>query len=199
MGDSAMSSFFRSRARRRASTASRIVSRETVRLGALSVLCSALLAGCSGHAAGTSSMDTKSSAAAVAEEPDAAPVEPVPQVAQDAGALARGDGTGEYLGVIERTGLNAIVEQGLGRLLGRLQLSPTMEGKRFRGFRVAALDPQWSASGVLTGDVITRLNGQPIERPEQALAAFDSLRVASEVAVEIVRDGKPMWLRYRVE
>jgi S1-C subfamily serine protease len=61
------------------------------------------------------------------------------------------------------------------------------------------LDPSWRDSGVQQGDVITRLNGQPIERPEQAMVAFDSLRVASEVAVEIVRDGQPMRLRYRVE
>lgn len=112
--------------------------------------------------------------------------------------LARND-DGAYLGVIDRAGLNAIVEQGLGRMLGRLQLSPVLDGKRFQGFRVAALDPQWDGSGVQTGDVITRLNGAPIERPEQAMTAFDSLRVASEVAVEIVRDGKPMALRYRVE
>jgi hypothetical protein len=135
-------------------------------------------------------------AGAPAESPTPGPGLPV----ADAGAaVLRSDGEGEYLGVIDRAGLTAIVEQGLGRLLGRLQLSPELEGKRFRGFRVAALDPQWSGSGVLTGDIITRLNGQPIERPEQAMVAFDSLRVASEVAVEIVRDGKPLRLRYRVE
>jgi len=159
------------------------------------LVCSAVLGSCSTHVAGGPSRV----AATPAEEPVApAEISLEPATAQGAGALSRAEGA-DYLGVVDRAGLTAIVEQGLGRMLGRLQLRPTLEGNRFRGFRVAGLDAQWSTSGVRTGDIITRLNGQPIERPEQAMVAFDSLRVASEIAVEIVRDSKPMRLRYRVE
>jgi S1-C subfamily serine protease len=158
------------------------------------LLGNSLLFGCAAHA--TTAPEPVAPHASAEPEPPV-PIEAAPPTAQS--SLSRADASGEYLGVIDRAGLTAIVTKGLGHMLARLQLSPELDGKQFRGFRVASLDPQWSASGVQTGDVITRLNGQPIERPEQAMVAFDSLRVASEVAVDIVRDGKPLRLRYRIE
>jgi type II secretory pathway component PulC len=113
-------------------------------------------------------------------------------------SLAPIDGDG-YLGVIEREGLVALVDQGLGRFLQHVQLEPAVANGKFGGFRVASLDPAWKGAGIESGDVITRLNGQPIERPEQAMAAFESLRTASEVKVEFTRAGTPANLRFRIE
>jgi hypothetical protein len=104
-----------------------------------------------------------------------------------------------YLGVIERQGLVAILDQGLGRFLQHVRLEPALTGGKFDGFRLAALDPAWQGAGLESGDLITRLNGQPIERPEQAMAAFESLRTASEVRVDFTRAGKPSSVRYRIE
>jgi type II secretory pathway component PulC len=104
-----------------------------------------------------------------------------------------------YLGVIEREGLVALVDQGLGRFLQHLRLEPAMRDGKFGGFRLAALDPAWRGAGLESGDLIMRLNGQPIERPEQALAAFESLRTASEIRVDFTRDGVPSSVRYRIE
>ena len=77
-------------------------------------------------------------------------------------------------------------------------LEVLVKGK-FQGFRVNQIDPAWAASGVAVNDVLRRLNGAPIERPEQALAAFESLRVASELALELSREGQIVSLRYRIE
>ncbi|HEX6242060.1 MAG TPA: PDZ domain-containing protein [Polyangiales bacterium] len=95
--------------------------------------------------------------------------------------------------------MRAIVDQGLGRVLARLKLSPLLVKGKFQGFVVNQIDPAWAASGVTVNDVVLRLNGSPIERPEQAMAAFESLRVASELALELVRDGQRITLRYRIE
>jgi hypothetical protein len=38
---------------------------------------------------------------------------------------------------------------------------------------------------------VTSVNGFPIERPEQAQTAFDSLEVASELRVSLERAGQP--------
>ncbi|MFT3927331.1 MAG: hypothetical protein QM778_32655 [Myxococcales bacterium] len=111
-------------------------------------------------------------------------------------ASVEGDG---YLGVIERQGLVALVDQGLGRFLQHVRLEPALNNGKFGGFRVAALDPAWKGAGIESGDVITRLNGQPIERPEQAMAAFESLRTASELRVDFTRGGAPGNLRLRIE
>jgi hypothetical protein len=109
------------------------------------------------------------------------------------------DKNSPYIGVIDREGLQAIVDQGLGRLLARLKVSPVLQRGHFQGFRVTALDPAWNGGGVQIDDVIQHLNGLPIERPEQAQAAFESLREASEISVDLVREGKPRKLRYSVE
>jgi hypothetical protein len=144
--------------------------------------------------------------------PASAALAPVaPTLAEDAGAeddasvppekTLRPELAGDpgYLGVLERKGLLVILDQGLGRVLARLKLSPAMQGGRFEGFRVSAIDPAWSGANLQLDDVLLRLNGQPIERPEQAQLAFESLRVASEVALELKRAGEKMTLRYRIE
>lgn len=114
-------------------------------------------------------------------------------------ATVTNDKNSPYVGVIDREGLHAIIDQGLGRLLGRLKISPVLQRGKFEGFRVTGLDPVWSGAGMLLEDVIVRLNGQPIERPEQAQVAFESLRVASEISLDLTREGKPKKLRYRIE
>lgn len=154
--------------------------------------------------------------AACASTPAPAPVSPAPAAneteptsASEAAEAEQGGneaprtlttgGQPDYLGAIDRAGLRAIIDQGLGRVLARLQLSPVLVKGKFQGFRVNQIDSAWAASGVAVNDVVLRLNGAPIERPEQALAAFESLRVASELALELSRDGQTMALRYRIE
>jgi hypothetical protein len=134
--------------------------------------------------------------AVVAKLPDERP--PLPPVDSPRVSVAA-TGDEAYLGTIEREGLVAIVDQGLGRFLQHVRLEPALANGKFGGFRVAGLDPAWRGAGLESGDVITRLNGQPIERPEQALVAFESLRTASEVKVDFLRAGVPSNVRYRVE
>lgn len=109
------------------------------------------------------------------------------------------DGEAPYVGVLDREGLVAIIDRGLGQVLARVKLRPVMKKGRFKGFRVESVTAAWHACGVRVDDVLVSLNGLPIERPEQALAAFESLRVASEVSLQVLRAGAPMALRYRIE
>ena len=136
------------------------------------------------------------------EQVDAGTPEDTAQV-EDAGAKTLRPelavAVGGYLGVLDRQGLKAVIDQGLGRLFGKLKLSASMRAGRFEGFRVTDIDPAWEGAGLVVGDVLQRVNGQPIERPEQAQVAFDSLRVASEVAVQLLRNDQKLTLRYRVE
>jgi hypothetical protein len=126
---------------------------------------------------------------------------PVPEGSAPVGDPAAGDNLGRdpYSGVINRAGLVNIVEQGLGRFLSRLRLAPVVAQGKFVGFGVTGIDPTWGDVGLRPGDVILRVNGQPIERPEQALSVFEALRVASEIAVDLTRDGVPATLRFRVD
>ena len=103
---------------------------------------------------------------------------------------------------LARSAVRAVVDQGLGYFLQRVELDdhPVMAGGKFHGFRIASLrDPNfWAGVDLKPGDVVTGVNGFPIERPEQAQTAFESLEVASELKVAYDRDGQPHELVYAI-
>jgi len=127
------------------------------------------------------------------------PSDAAPSAPAQTRALATSGADPAYLGVIDRAGLVAIIDRGLGHVLARFKLSAATTQGKFQGFRVDAIDPAWASAGIAVNDVLLRLNGQPIERTEQAMVAFESLRVASELALEVARAEQKLTLRYRIE
>jgi type II secretory pathway component PulC len=94
------------------------------------------------------------------------------------------------------------VAQGLGAFLQHVELDdkPVFVEGRFRGFRIKVLRDAafWSGVDLKPGDVVTSVNGLPIERPEQALRAFESLQSSSELRVSYERAGEPRELLYPI-
>src|SRR5262245_48803913 len=118
--------------------------------------------------------------------------EPPPRAAVFTPAPAQPD-EGEGPPVIARDQLDAVLAAGLGRFLQGVETEPGLEDGRFAGFRLVSLypdDPRLGGSDHHAGDVLTRVNGHSIERPEQAMRGWDELRVASELAIEYRRDGE---------
>jgi type II secretory pathway component PulC len=103
-------------------------------------------------------------------------------------------------GVIVRADLDAILDQGPGAFLARLEVEPVMEGEAFVAFQVAALHDPAMFDGVdlMPGDRLVSINGQTIERPEHAMTVWSSLRVASELTVVVLRGGQPHELRFAI-
>jgi type II secretory pathway component PulC len=103
---------------------------------------------------------------------------------------------------LKRSAVHGVVSQGLGVFLQHVELDdqPVRVDGKFHGFRVAVLRDAkfWNGVDLKPGDVITGVNGFPIERPEQAQTAFDSLEVASELRVSYERDGKPREIVYPI-
>ena len=103
---------------------------------------------------------------------------------------------------LARSAVKAVVDQGLGSFLQRVDIDdqPVMAGGKFHGFRIANLRDTnfWAGVDLKPGDVVTAVNGFPIEHPEQAQTAFESLQVASELKVAYDRDGKPRELVYAI-
>lgn len=125
---------------------------------------------------------------APAEEPvaEAAPSPPPPPATQ---------------GQIARASLLPVLEGGLGRFLQGVETEPMLERGRFVGFRLVTLYPEderFTSIDLRPGDVVTRVNGQPIERPEQAIQVWNGLRVASELMIEYLREGQPRELRFEI-
>ena len=99
-------------------------------------------------------------------------------------------------GPLTRALLRRTVSEGIGAFLAGVDLSPMLVRGRFAGFRIdrARGLRRWNAAGLdlRAGDVVTRVNGAAIERPEQAQAAFQALAEAPEIVVEVLREGAPV-------
>ncbi len=128
------------------------------------------------------------------------PVPPAPKPAS--GTMPTAAGSRTRPNVIARSAVRAVVAQGLGAFLRRVEVDdqPVFVGGKFHGFRIALLrDAEfWNGVDLRPGDVVTRINGLPIERPEQAQIAFESLPSARELRVSYDRDGKPREIVYPI-
>jgi type II secretory pathway component PulC len=104
-------------------------------------------------------------------------------------------------GVLRRSAINQALNASLGRWLAGVEVEAAVQKGRFRGWTVRSLhsgDPCYRDVDVRTGDVVVRVNGKSIERPEQANEVFQSLRTAPALEVELVRAGAPVKLTFPI-
>lgn len=104
-------------------------------------------------------------------------------------------------GVIARAELLPVLDEGLGRFLQNVQTEPSFHKGAFVGFRIVSLfpgEPAFASLDLRPGDTVTRINGKPIERPEQAIAVWEELRTASDLVVDYRRDGEAHALRFAI-
>jgi hypothetical protein len=98
-------------------------------------------------------------------------------------------------GVLRRSAVSRTVDAGLGQwLAGGVDVDRRLAGGRFQGWAVRSLypgDPCYRELDVRVGDVVVRVNGKSIERPEQASEVFSSLRTAPALVVDLLREGQP--------
>jgi len=102
-------------------------------------------------------------------------------------------------GTIDRAELDAVLAEGFGRFLQRVTTEPHLDGGRFVGFRLTELRTElFEGVDLQPGDTLLSVNGLPIERPEEALVAWNALRVASELTIEVLREGERRQLRFAI-
>jgi type II secretory pathway component PulC len=135
-------------------------------------------------------------AAPAAATPTSAAPRAEPKVAATPGALPTPANS------IRRSQMQPVLQAGPGAFLQRVTLDEqaVFQAGRFHGFRVQRLNDATFFQGVdlKAGDVVTHINGFPIEHPEEALEAFKSLEVSSELRVEYEREGVPRELRFAI-
>ncbi len=93
------------------------------------------------------------------------------------GHLARGD--------VER-----VLRQGPPWLLRRVVPEEVIREGKFIGWRMLSLPEDWKVD-LKNGDIVTKVNGLSIERPDDLWAAWMQMQSAVELRVSIERDGKP--------
>jgi type II secretory pathway component PulC len=101
---------------------------------------------------------------------------------------------------LRRGDVVSVIDSGFGNFLQRVQVEPSLADGRFRGWAIVDLRPStfWSAVDLKPGDVVTSVNGLPIERETDAWDAFESLRTAPELRVAYDRNGAARTLAYRI-
>ena len=90
-------------------------------------------------------------------------------------------------------------DRGLGDFRA-LDDSVALEMATGGGFRVADLRAGsfLERMGLRRGDVIRSVDGRALRSVEDASAAYNWVRVTDHFAVDLVRDGRPMTLRFQI-
>jgi type II secretory pathway component PulC len=105
-------------------------------------------------------------------------------------------------GVIARAELTPFLDRGPGAFLQHLDVTPRFSGGRFQGWRLASFfpgDERFAGVDLQPGDVIQRVNGRSVEKPEELAEVWQSLRTAPALEVSLLRNGAPITLRWPIE
>lgn len=103
-------------------------------------------------------------------------------------------------GLLWREDVDRVVEAGLGRFLQQVVIEAKLDDGAFVGWEIRDLRPPeaWTSVDLLPGDVVTSVNGLPLEREDQAFDAFQGLLKAGELRVTYLRAGETRELLFRI-
>jgi general secretion pathway protein C len=92
------------------------------------------------------------------------------------------------------------VNQNLASLLNSFRTSPNMVDGEPSGLSIDQMgsDPISGNIGIMTGDIIKSINGQPVHSIDDILEQGERLKNASVVNVQIERNGRRRTLRYTI-
>jgi general secretion pathway protein C len=91
--------------------------------------------------------------------------------------------------------------ENLDQLMDQARIRPHIEEGKPAGISITGIKPDtiFRKMRLRNGDIITGVNGAPIESVEDAIKIFGDLSSASEVQVEIKRRGRRRVLDYKIE
>ncbi len=104
-------------------------------------------------------------------------------------------------GVVRRSALIRLLDAGLPRWLQGVEGDRALANHRFQGWLVKSIhpnDPCYQDLDLRAGDVVQKVNGRSIERPEHAFEVAESLRTAPKLTVDYLRNGKSRQLSIEI-
>jgi hypothetical protein len=102
-------------------------------------------------------------------------------------------------GHLARADVDQVLRQGPPWILRRVRTEEVLRENKFIGWRVLELPSEWSSIDLKPGDVITLINGMPLEKPDDFFSAWSSLAVASDLRVAYDRSGASRELTYHID
>jgi type II secretory pathway component PulC len=103
-------------------------------------------------------------------------------------------------GSLPRAEVVRFVNAGFWNFLQQVEVEPSVNDGKFRGWVIVALRPPtfWEGVDLAPGDVVTSVNDLPIERETEAFDAFQSMKTAPALNVAYVRRGTERRISYRI-
>ncbi len=89
----------------------------------------------------------------------------------------------------------------LNQLMMQARAVPNMVGGKPNGFRIVEIQPGslYQEVGLLPGDVIEAINGMSMSDPQNFMKALSTLGTATQVSIDLVRNGAPQTFSYQVQ
>jgi hypothetical protein len=168
----------------------------SMRALAIAVLCIGLIACGASTSQQPSTVTKPAPAEPKAEAPAPPPAAPVAAAPAEPPTLPPNYDAGE----IPRDKLLTVLGAGPGRFLQRVRVKKASDDQgRFAGWRIVELFPgEGGTTAIVPGDIVVRVNGQSVERPEQFKTVWDSLALSSELVVTVRRGAQQSDVRYRI-
>src|SRR5216684_2314743 len=84
------------------------------------------------------------------------------------------------------------------KLFTEIRAVPNLQNGAPNGFRLSEVAPGsiFQQIGLMDGDLLTAVSGQPVGDPARAVQLFETLRNQSTITLNVVRNGSPMQLQY---
>jgi hypothetical protein len=94
-------------------------------------------------------------------------------------------------GTVARASVDHVLVRGPAFVLGKVETEEVLRQNKFVGWRLVAFPADWDTTGLQPGDVVTGVNGQTLERPDDLWDLWVKLADATEIKIDFERDGKP--------
>jgi general secretion pathway protein C len=123
-------------------------------------------------------------------------------VAAPAPSPPSGDGiqaTGENEYLVPRSEVDNAM-QNMSQLFTQIRAVPHFEGGQSIGFRLFAIrrGSLFDKIGLKNGDIITEINGSPMNDPSRAMALLQELQNANDMSAKIIRNQQPTTLTLNI-
>ncbi len=89
----------------------------------------------------------------------------------------------------------------LSQTLTEIRAIPNIQNGKTNGFALSEIEPGsvFDEMGLEEGDILHSINGQPMTDPAMAMQMMSQLRNATQISIQVLRDGHPTTLTYQIQ
>ncbi len=87
----------------------------------------------------------------------------------------------------------------INKLMSEVRIRPHFKDGQSDGLSVSRIKGGsiFSKLGLRNGDIVQKINGEPINSPDEVLMLYEKLKSGSRVSLEVTRKGEPKTMNYR--